>query len=406
MNLAGLWHELNLLGKSVAVLLGCIVLILIGSLLYLFIPAAHVSLAQDGLDGANGQTAGIADMAGTSTAARGASSTPAVEVTHVETPSAVKAVYMTACIASGSSLREPVLKTIEGTQINSVMIDVKDYTGTISYAQTRVDGPKGKGCRIVDLPQFIAELHEKHLYVIARVTVFQDPLYSLYKPDMAVQSRSHPGRPWKDKNGLAFIDPNSREYWQYPIAIAKEAHSIGFDEINFDYIRFPTDGDMSDMQFATPPNLTKADVITSFFSYLHDQLAPEGIVTSADIFGQTTVERSDMGIGQVIEDVLPYFDYVAPMTYPSHFIDGFLGYDKPAKHPEAILQGTMTTAVERAAAIGEPSSKLRPWLQAFDLGATYTPDMVKAEMQGVYNAGLTSWMLWDPANRYNKAALE
>jgi hypothetical protein len=221
-----------------------------------------------------------------------------------------------------------------------------------------------------------------------------------------VQSVSHPGMPWKDKNGLGFIDPNSTAYWNYPVAIAREAHSIGFDEINFDYIRFPTDGDMTDMQFATPPDSTKVQVMTSFFTYIHDHLAPEGIVTSADIFGQTTVERGDMGIGQVLENVLPYFDYVAPMTYPSHFTDGFLGYDKPAKHPGPIIQETMMSAVERAAAIGQSALKLRPWLQAFDLGAIYTPDMVKAQIQGVYDAGLTSWMLWDPANRYNRAALE
>jgi len=379
-----LWHELNLLGKSIAVLIGCFVVIIVSSVIYACIPASHVALGDD-FSGARGQTAAIGEA--------GVSGTPALKVTHIATPEAVKMIYMTACIASEPTLRAKVLKTIDGTQINSIMIDVKDYTGTNSYVQTKVAGPKGKGCRISDLPQFIAELHEKNIYVIARVTVFQDPLYSMYKPDMAVQSVSNPGKPWKDKNGLAFIDPNSREYWDYPIAIAKEAYSIGFDEINFDYIRFPSDGDMSDAQFATPKGLTKAEVMTSFFAYLHEQMKITGIVTSADVFGQTTINRDDMGIGQILENVLPYFDYVAPMTYPSHFIDGFLGYDKPAKHPGPILQETMMAAVERAAAIGQPPSKLRPWLQAFDLGAVYTPEMVKAQMQGVYDAGLTSWML-------------
>ena len=397
-----LWHELNLLGKAVAILFGCLIIVVVGSGLYFLIPASHMSLSASIGGEEDVQTAAAANAG----SAAAGTTAPAITITHVPTPSAVKAVYMTACIASESALRTKVLKTIDGTQINSVMIDMKDYTGTISYAQTKVDGPKGRGCRIVDLPQFIAQLHEKNLYVIARVTVFQDPLYSNYRPELAVQSVAHPGQPWKDKNGLGFIDPNSVTYWDYPVAIARESYSIGFDEINFDYIRFPTDGDMSDMQFATPTGTTKAQVITTFFQYLHSQLAPQSIVTSADIFGQTTVEHGDMGIGQILENVLPYFDYVAPMTYPSHFIDGFLGYDKPAKHPGPILQQTMATAVERAAAIGQPASKLRPWLQAFDLGAIYTPDMVKAQIQGVYDAGLTSWMLWDPANRYNRAALE
>lgn len=390
----GLWRELNILGKSVAVLLACAVLCAAGALVYAVIPAQSVSLSQTAGDGAAGLSAAVG--------ASVASSTP---VTHVTTPAAVKAIYMTACIASEEKLREKVLATIAGTEINSIVIDLKDYTGTLSYAQTQVAGPRGHGCRIVDLPRFIAELHEKDIYVIGRVTVFQDPLYSVYQPAMAVQSVSHPGKPWKDTKGLSYMDPDFRDYWAYVVAIAREAHSIGADEINFDYIRFPSDGDMSDAQFAVPAGMTKAEVITSFFSHLHDELAPDGIVTSADLFGQTTVSRDDMGIGQIFENALPYFDFVAPMVYPSHFITGFMGYTKPAQYPYEIIQGTMMSAVERTAAASSSLDKVRPWLQAFDLGATYTPEMVQKQIQAVYSSGLTSWMLWDPANRYNRLEL-
>jgi hypothetical protein len=330
---------------------------------------------------------------------------PLPPIVHLPTPAAVKGVYMTACVADTPSLRARMLETIRGTQINSLIVDLKDYTGTLAYSSTTVPSPKGKGCRIHDLPEFVASLHERGLYAIGRVTVFQDPLYSAAHPDMAVQSSSHPGRPWTDRKGLAFIDPNSSAYWDYIVSIAKEAHSIGFDEINFDYIRFPSDGDMSDASFATPASTTRAQVIMAFFSHLRSALQPSGVVMSADLFGQTTVNRDDMGIGQILENALPYFDYVSPMVYPSHFIRGYDGFDNPAQHPHEIILSTMSRAVERAVQASSSPEKLRPWLQAFDLGAAYTPDMVHQQMQATYDAGLTSWMLWDAANRYSKAEL-
>ncbi len=326
-------------------------------------------------------------------------------VTHIRTPEPVKAVYMTACIAGTPRLREKVLATISGTQINSLMIDIKDYTGTVSYVDSNVPGPKGKGCTVSDLPAFVSELHAKGIYAIARITVFQDPLYAAAHPDLAVQSYSHPGKPWTDRKGLAFIDPDFPEYWGHIVDLSKEVHSIGFDEVNFDYIRFPSDGDMSDARFALPEGVSRRMAIGSFFDHIHKELSSAGIVTSADIFGQTTINTDDLGIGQVLEDALLSFDYVAPMVYPSHFIPGFEGYDSPAAHPYEVIKTTMTRAVERAAAASTTPGKLRPWLQAFDLGADYTPAMVHAEMQAVYDSGLTGWMLWDAANRYTKEEL-
>jgi hypothetical protein len=315
---------------------------------------------------------------------------------------------MTACVASTPSLRDKLVANLKGTEINSLVIDVKDYTGTLAYASTSLSGPsdpKGPGCRIYDLPEFLTTIHKAGLYAIARVTVFQDPLYSSMHPDLAIQSRSHPGKPWHDDKGLAYIDPDSPAFWDYIAGIATESHSIGFDEINFDYIRFPSDGDLPDARFALPASTTKAMAIKTFFSYLRSKLEPQGIVMSADLFGQTTVDTGDMGIGQVLENALPYFDYVAPMVYPSHFIDGFEGYANPAAFPYQIVKNTMTSAVERAVAASSTLDKLRPWLQAFDLGATYTPAMVHEEMQATYDSGLSSWMLWDAANRYSQAEL-
>ncbi len=386
-----LWQELNTAGRAVAIGLLAGIAVLISSLVLYILPSSHIAYSDQG--------AAVLET-GAFTAP-----SPRPPVIRKKTPEAVKGIYMTACIAGTPSLRGRILETIKGTGINSIVIDIKDYTGTLVYDFPGVRGPRGRGCRIVDLPSFIADLHKKDIYAIARVTVFQDPLYADAHPALAVQSAANPGKPWVDRNGLAYIDPNSRDFWDYITSIAKGAYEIGFDEINFDYIRFPSDGDTEDMMFNMPSGLSRVDVMTEFFGYLDSELRPSGIVTSADIFGQTTVNRDDMGIGQVLESVLPYFDYVAPMNYPSHYISGFMGYDNPASKPYEIIKGTMVTAVERTLAASSSIDKLRPWLQAFDMGADYTPEMVHAQVRGVHDAGLDSWMLWDAANRYKREAL-
>lgn len=385
-----LWDELNLLGKAVFSALGAIIVIAISFLAFHALPSSEVGFGQDPGRAAAG------DISSTTASVRD------VPVSHLKTPSPVRGIYMTACIAGSKAYRDGILETLKGTSANTVIVDIKDYTGTLSYDLPGVVAPKGKGCTVADMPALVADLHNAGLYAVARITVFQDPLYSRVHPDMAVQSASHPGKPWTDRKGLAYIDPNSMEYWAHVVTIAKASHKIGFDEINFDYIRFPSDGDMSDAMFRNPPGVTKAEVIANFFDYLHSELAPAGIVTSADLFGQTTVNRDDMGIGQVLENALPHFDYVMPMDYPSHYISGFLGFANPAAHPYDVIKYTMTSAVERAAAASTSIEKLRPWLQAFDLGADYTPEMIRAQVNAVHDAGLSSWVLWDAANRYKR----
>ena len=363
-------------------------------------------------------------------------------VVHLPSPIPVKAVYITACTASESKLRDKVVGELAGTEINSMVIDIKDYSGTVSYASTSVAVPPGgNGCRIIDLPEFVQELHDKGIYRSAGSPSSRIRCIRTRIRNLAVASLSHPSRPWTDKSGLSYVDPDSKAYWDYIVAIAKEAYSIGFDEINFDYIRFPSDGDMSDAHFALPASTTKAMVIKEFFSYLHSQLqpsddsqaqddlkgfnanhsdirriipaisstessddpfnSPSGIKISADLFGQTTVNTDDMGIGQVMEDALPYFDFVDQMVYPSHFIDGFDGYANPAADPYSVVKFTMTRAVERAVAASSTPDKLRPWLQAFDYKAIYTPARVESEKQAVYDSGLYGWMLWNAASEYD-----
>jgi len=339
------------------------------------------------------------------------------EVKHLQTPEPLKGIYMTQCVASMPSFRENLAKLIGETELNSVVIDVKDYTGTVSFFGA------GIGCKVSDLPQFIEELHNQNIYVIGRVTVFQDPLYAKTHPELAVKRKSDGGI-WKDKKGISYIDPGAKPFWDYITAIATSSYALGFDEINFDYIRFPSDGDMTDIYFSHTGTTTKKEMLRQFFEYVNKNLSGTGIVTSADLFGMTTTNTDDLGIGQVLEYALENFDYVCPMVYPSHYPPTFNGWPDPNKVPYEIVKFSLDSAVSRDKFLYSEIStstasttpdlglmkrinplQIRPWLQDNDYPVHYTSAMVRAQIQATYDSGLTSWMLWDPANTYTKEAL-
>jgi len=348
-------------------------------------------------------------------------------ITHQKTPEAVKGIYMTACVAGTPSFRAKLLKLANETEINTIIIDVKDYTGTISF---NTDSPQfkdnaGSGCRVKDMVDFIETLHKDNIYVIARVTAFQDPYITKLHPEWAVKKNSDRNIVWKDRKGISFVDAGNEEMWKYLVDLSKESYAIGFDEINFDYIRFPSDGNMQDIYFPDSNNILvnnvakpavgtstpavksgKSIVMRGFFEYLHKTLSEEAnIPISADLFGMTSSNYDDLNIGQVLEDAAPNFDFIAPMVYPSHYPTGFNGYKDVNEHPYDIVKYSMDIASERLVAIGESPLKLRPWLQDNDYPVHYTSAMVRTQIQATYDAGLTSWMLWDAGNTYTQSAL-
>ena len=355
-------------------------------------------------------------------------------VVHKKTPPFVRAVYMSQCAAASNEFREHLLTLIRDTELNAIVIDVKDFTGTVSFPRGEgVEDLGGNGCVVPDMKAFVQTLHENDIYVIGRITVFQDPLYTSVYPDQAVQSKRH-GGPWRDYKGLSFVDVGARPFWDYIVDIAREAHALGFDELNFDYIRFPSDGPMSDVQFNHSDYNQRQLELEKFFRYLSAKVRRADAdghvpVLSADVFGMTTTNYDDLTIGQVLERTTPYFDYVAPMTYPSHYPSGFNGYENPNDNVYGVVKYSADRAIERvesatttipALAYAPVSTTtpslyrkpardrniLRLWVQDFDYGGTYDATKVRAQIQALYDAGLHSWMLWDPANRYTKDALE
>ena len=348
---------------------------------------------------------------------------------YLKTPDSVKAVYMTSWVAGTQSLREHIVKLIDETELNAVVIDIKDDTGRISF-ETEDEYLNEIGSaeiRIPDIKEFIKYLNDKEIYAIGRISAFQDPHLIKLRPDLAVKRKSD-GAVWKDRKGIGWLDAGSRETWDYIVKIAKEAHRVGFDELNFDYIRFPSDGNMRDIYYPfseekvlSDIDFGKADILKDFFAYLDKETQELGVPISADLFGMTATNKDDLNIGQVLENALPCFDYIAPMVYPSHYPVGFRGYSDVNAHPYEIVNFSMTEAVRRVnelrdiLASSTPASKvisklkpgqLRPWLQDNDYPIHYTADMVRAQIQATYDAGLNSWMLWDAANTYTKSALE
>jgi len=328
-------------------------------------------------------------------------------------PEIIKAVYATSWSASSETKMDYLIGLINGTELNAIVIDIKDFSGLVLYDIDfeDVEEYEAKEVRIFRINALIKRLHDEGIYVIARQTVFQDPALVAARPDLAVRNNVT-GGVWEDRKGLSWIDPASKEAWDYNIAIARDASNRGFDEINFDYIRFPSDGDLSVMGFPfyDIDTTLKKDVIGDFFAYLRSGL--DGIVISADLFGLVTVNYDGLGIGQIIEDAYRNFDYVSPMVYPSHYAKGFIGYSNPATQPYEVVNysieiaDTRLNSLQNATGTAPVFSQLRPWLQDFDLGADYTSEMVRAQITAVNDVDPSiGWMLWDPRNNYTRGAL-
>lgn len=342
-----------------------------------------------------------------------ASSTPVWTATHIKTPPQVKALYMSSYVAGTKSIREGLVKLIDDTELNAVVIDIKDYSGKISYEVSDEYLKKFNSVdrRIPDIKEFIEELHKKGIYVIGRLSCFQDAHMVHVHPELAVKRKSD-GKVWQDQKGISWIDAGAQPMWKYLVAIAKDSYSMGFDEINFDYIRFPSDGNMEDIAYPFSESKKKSEVLKGFFEYIKKEMGD--IPISADLFGLVTNNNDDLGIGQILEDALINFDYIGPMVYPSHYPKNFIGLANPNAKPYEVVKFAMEGGIKKIEKMNETVSstspisikKLRPWLQDFSLyGVTYGPVEVRAQIKATYDVGLDSYMLWNASNRYTAGAL-
>lgn len=329
----------------------------------------------------------------------------------------VRGIYISGPMAGSTELFQNILDSAAGTEINTVVIDFKDDQGRITCP---VDSPVASeigACRpyVQDMKELIASLKERGLYVIARVVAFRDPWLAEKKPEWSLHLAD--GSLYRDRQGMAWVDPYRKEVWDYLVEVGTEAKEAGFDEVQFDYIRFSTEGTMRDVVFdeAVTGGRSKTDVITEFVKYAYENLASQGLFVSADVFG--TIIGSDIdaqAVGQVYTEMAKHLDYICPMIYPSHYGPGNFGLEHPDTMPyETVLEALKKSQLvmdQAAEADGHVSSQaiVRPWLQDFTasyLGeGNYIPygyNEVQRQIQAVKDAGYDEWMLWSAANRYH-----
>ncbi|MDI3270317.1 MAG: putative glycoside hydrolase, partial [Bacillota bacterium] len=313
-----------------------------------------------------------------------------------------KGLYLSAAGASHSGIYQAAVNLAKKSEINTLVIDVKE-DGRIYFP---TDDPLlvsvgAIGPVIPDLKEKIVDLHEKGVYVIARVVVVKDPGLAKVHPEWAIQDAR--GGVWKDRTGQAWMDPYNEHVWEYNVRVALEAAKLGFDEIQFDYIRFPSDGQLSQIRYPDAQGRTRVEAIRELMEAARSALGYGNVPFSADIFGLIPSVKNDQGIGQYWEEVSLAADYLSPMVYPSHYARGTFGLSNPNEFPGPTVAHSMRDAVKRTPSWG---AWVRPWLQDFSLyGVHYTPAMVREQIQASDQEGGIGWLLWNAANCYHPAAL-
>lgn len=321
----------------------------------------------------------------------------------------VKAVYLSYYGVGDRSLRGQILDLLARTELNAVVIDVKGDRGFIPYEShvpLAIEAGALGPVRLRDLDDLLTRLRSQGIYTIARVVVFKDHVLARHRPDWAVIDAGT-GAPWLDNEGLAWVDPFVEKAWTYSIAVACEAAGRGFQEIQFDYLRFPGDGRLSAARYSKPTTQeTRLQAISAFLGRAREALAPTEASVAVDLFGYSAFNLDDTGVGQRVEELAPLVDYLCPMAYPSAYHRGIPGYSNPMAHPYEVVLETVRRIRERA---GRGATRVRPWIQDFrDYAFDRRPfgvTEVRAQMQAAHEAGAAGWMLWNPRNHYTVDAL-
>lgn len=334
-----------------------------------------------------------------------------VPITHYELPSSdeIRAIYMTSWVGSTLQKRKQLIDFVDRSPvINAIIVDLKDETGVISVPVPK-DSPlypyanENKQVRIPDIKSFVEDLHSRGIYVIGRIAVFQDNIYTQKIPESAIQN-SVTKKPWKDRKNVSWIDPGYKPTWDYVLNIARLGKSYGFDEINYDYVRYPTETSSAySLVFNSSGEDTKRDVIEAFFKHINKGMKEEKLTSSVDIFGLLTTE-DDIGIGQNLSIALDNFDYVAPMIYPSHYTSGSLGIKDPDSHPFETITKVMQDAYDKSELTKHEFRKIRPWIQDFTLKHKYGVKEVSDQLRAVSLHGTKGFMVWSPNNVYTEKA--
>jgi hypothetical protein len=316
----------------------------------------------------------------------------------------VRALYVNRWKAQSPKRMRELIRIADETEINGLVIDMKDEFG-LNYHPSNPTWARNAGNSgvIRNLPALLDTLRAHHILPIARIVVFKDSVTARVHPEWTIRQKD--GSIWRDKKGLAWVNPYHHELWQYNIGVAEELAKMGFGEIQFDYIRFPEPYPSLPTQvFPEQNGVAKPDVLAHFLKNANERLDKVGARTTADIFGLVTTVGGPLEVGQWWEKLAPVTDVLLPMVYPSHYPSGSFGIKRPNAEPYQIIKTALTRAHARNEKLGITGvGHVRPYLQAFSLGAPhYGAEQIRAQKQATYDSGYDGWVLWSPGSRYDE----
>jgi len=313
----------------------------------------------------------------------------------------VRGLYVNRFAAQSAKRMRKLIAIADSTEINALVIDVKDEFGlNIPSQDPMLQKNAGKAGVIPNVKQLLDTLKAHDILAVARIVTFKDSVAARANPDHVI--RKPDGTPWRDKQGLTWVNPYDEEIWEYDLRVAEAAVKMGFGEVQFDYIRFPEPyKSLPPQVFPNQKGRSKPDVLAQFLQTANARIDKLGARTTADIFGLVTTVGGALEIGQEWEKVSPAVDVVLPMTYPSHYPHGAFNLPRPNAEPYKVQYAAINRARQRDAKLGLKGERVRPWIQAFSLGQPkYDASHVKEQMRGIYDAGYNGWVWWHPGSVY------
>lgn len=321
----------------------------------------------------------------------------------------VKGVYLNIYTIGSSKKMERLIKLANTTEINAFVIDVKDDNGVLSFemeAPKKFGIPVSKNYPIKNIEDFMKKMKENNIYTIARIVSFKDPTYAKANPDKVIISRDT-GKPYTNSDGIIWVSAHDRNLWDYNLSVAEEAAKAGFNEIQFDYVRFPaSNGGKLDakLNYRNTKNESKPETIQKYLKYAKERLNPLSVYTSADVYGQVGTFSDDMGLGQHWEAVTQVVDYISPMMYPSHYGNGAYGIAVPDAQPYKTIYHSLKDSINRNENVNSPAV-IRPWIQAFTAKwvkgyISYNEKEIREQIKAMNDLGVTEYLLWSPSNNY------
>lgn len=322
------------------------------------------------------------------------------QILKVGRPQHVRGIHLSCWVAGEKKFYSRFDNLLGREKLNTIVIAIKEYNGDVYLPSVKIVADYGiKAIPIKNLENYLSFLKSKKVYSVARLVVFKDNQLAKKHPEFAVKTPD--GKIWRDKKGNSWADPYNKNVWKYNIEIAKRAQELGFEEIQFDYIRFPSDGDTKNCRYSQVHNSTAAtQTLIDFIRYAKKELT---VAVSVDVFGLTPSVEHDMGIGQRFLKLASVSDFISPMMYPSHYGKNEYGIKEPNLEPYKTVFRTVSDARNL---LKENAHKIRPYLQDFSIGHNYGNAEVKAQIRACYDNGVFDWLLWDPKCKYTLEAIE